>query len=192
LTLLPAEAQRAPSDAEIKQEVRVSKTVIAVDEPHIQGGIRAEVISARPEWVELRVPCDLADVPPFQQLVTQLQEDMPCEIREAIAFAFREMLNNAIEHGCKQDLAKRVEISHVRFKRAIICWIKDPGEGFDPARLEHAAVSNPDGEPFRHVLLREAKGMRPGGFGLMVTNQLVDELVYNERHNELMFIKYLS
>jgi len=151
----------------------------------------AEVVSARPEWVELSVPCNLADVPPLQQLVTQLNPDAPREISEAVGFAFREMLNNAVEHGCKQDVTRRVAVGYVRFKRAIICWIKDPGDGFDPARLEHAAVSNPVDDPFRHVLAREAKGMRPGGFGLMVTDQLVDELVYNERHNELMFIKYL-
>ena len=32
----------------------------------------------------------------------------------------------------------------------------------------------------------------PGGFGILLTTELVDELVYNERHNELMFVKCLS
>jgi CheY-like chemotaxis protein/anti-sigma regulatory factor (Ser/Thr protein kinase) len=151
-----------------------------------------EVLSARPAWVELRVPCDLAGVPPLQELVSQLQVDLPNEVREAVAFAFREMLNNAIEHGCRLDRAKRVEVRYVRFKRSTVCWIKDPGEGFDPARLEHAAIGNPNDDPFRHVFVREQRGLRSGGFGLLVTNQLVDELVYNEQHNELMFVKYLS
>jgi anti-sigma regulatory factor (Ser/Thr protein kinase) len=30
------------------------------------------------------------------------------------------------------------------------------------------------------------------GIGILLTGQLVDELVYNERRDELMFVKYLS
>jgi DNA-binding response OmpR family regulator len=150
-----------------------------------------EIISAEPHWVQLRVPCDLAAVPILQKLLTQLKADLPEDTREAIAYAFREMLNNAIEHGGKLDPTKYVEVLCVLLKRAIIYWIKDPGEGFDPSALEHAAVNNPAGDPFRHVMVRDEKGLRAGGFGILMADQLVDELVYNERRNEVMFIKYL-
>jgi anti-sigma regulatory factor (Ser/Thr protein kinase) len=151
-----------------------------------------EVISALPEWVELRVSCDLAAIQPLQKLLTRLEADLPLEISDAISFAFREMLSNAVEYGGQLDPAKRIEVRFLRLKRAIICRIKDPGEGFDPARLEHAAINNPNDDPIRHVSVREGRGMRAGGFGILLTSQLVDELVYNERHNELMFVKYLS
>ncbi len=153
--------------------------------------IEIEVLSAEPHWVQLRVPCDLAAVPLLQKLLVQLKADLPEDTREAIAYAFREMLNNAIEHGGKLDPAKFVEVLCVRLKHAIIYWIKDPGEGFDPGSLEHAAVNNPANDPFRHVTIRDEKGLRAGGFGILMTNELVDELVYNERRNEVMFIKYL-
>ena len=163
--------------------------ITALDEtPQLQ----IEVISAQPHWVQLRVPCDLAAVPILQKLLTQLKADLPEDTREAIAYAFREMLNNAIEHGGKLDASKFVEVLCVRLKSAIIYWIKDPGEGFNPAELEHAAVNNPVGDPFRHVSVRDEKGLRAGGFGILMVNQLVDELVYNERRNEVMFIKYLD
>jgi anti-sigma regulatory factor (Ser/Thr protein kinase) len=42
------------------------------------------------------------------------------------------------------------------------------------------------------MLVREDKGLRPGGFGLLMARQLVDELLYNERQNEVEFIKYLD
>jgi len=153
--------------------------------------VEIEVISAKPHWVQLRVPCDLAAVPILQKLLTQLKADLPEDTREAIAYAFREMLNNAIEHGGKLDPAKYVEVLCVLLKHAIIYWIKDPGEGFNPSELEHAAVNNPANDPFRHISVRDEKGLRAGGFGILMTNQLVDELVYNERRNEVMFIKYL-
>ena len=151
-----------------------------------------EIVSATRDWVQLRLPCDLGAVPILQRLLSQLKNDLPEQTREAIAYAFREMLNNAIEHGGKLDPSKQVEVACLRLKRAIIYWIKDPGEGFDPAELEHAAVNNPATDPFRHVAVRDEKGQRAGGFGILLTNQLVDELVYNERRNELVFVKYLD
>ncbi|MGH9849962.1 MAG: ATP-binding protein [Blastocatellia bacterium] len=151
-----------------------------------------EVVSAAPAWVELRVPCDLRAILPLQTLLAQLNADLPQEIGEAISYAFREMLGNAMEYGGRLDPAERVEIRFVRLKRAVICRIKDPGDGFDPTRLQHAAINNPDDDPLRHASVREEKDLRAGGFGILITSQLVDELVYNERHNELLFVKYLS
>ena len=151
-----------------------------------------EVVSLRPEWFELRVPCDLAVISPLQQLLTQLEADLPREIAEAISYAFGEMLCNAVEYGGRFDRAKQVEVRYVRLQRAVICRIKDPGDGFDPTNLDHAAINNPKHDPVRHSSVRESKGLRAGGFGILLTKQLVDELVYNERHNEVLFVKYLS
>lgn len=151
-----------------------------------------EVVSVRSEWVELRVPCDLATISPLQELVTQLEAGLSPEVGEAISYAFREMLCNAVEYGGHLDPEALVEVRLVRLKRAFICRIKDPGDGFDPSSLDHAAINNPNDNPVRHALVREKKGLRGGGFGILLARQLVDDLVYNERHNEVLFIKYLS
>ena len=55
-----------------------------------------EVISARPDWIEVRVPCDLRAVAPIQRFLGQLHEHIPKETREAVGGVFRELLNNAI------------------------------------------------------------------------------------------------
>ena len=34
--------------------------------------------------------------------------------------------------------------------------------------------------------------MRPGGFGVLVTQRLVDELVYSEKGNEVTLVKYID
>ncbi len=150
-----------------------------------------EVVSARPEWIELRIPCAFSMVAPLQQLLVLWEADLLDETREALTYAFREMLNNALEHGCKLDPAQHIEISLVRLKRVVICRIKDPGTGFDPRQLAHAAICNPDDDPLRHIYMRERQGARAGGFGILSTRQLVDDLIYNEQHNELLFTKYL-
>jgi anti-sigma regulatory factor (Ser/Thr protein kinase) len=39
---------------------------------------------------------------------------------------------------------------------------------------------------------RAEDGLRPGGFGMLIVRQIVDELVYNERGNEVLLIKHLK
>lgn len=151
-----------------------------------------EVVSLLPERVELRVPSDLTVISPLQELVTQLEAGLSPEVSEAISRAFREMLCNAIEYGGHLDPAALVEVRLMRLEHAFICRIKDPGDGFDPCTLDHAAINNPNDNPVRHAFVREEKGLRGGGFGILLVSQLVDELVYNERHNEVQFVKYLS
>ena len=151
-----------------------------------------EVISDRRDWIELRVPCDLAAVEPIQRFLSHLHEDIPKETRDAVGAVFRELLNNAIEHGGKCDPTQRVEIKYIHLKRAILYSIKDPGEGFNLEDIAHAAFANPPDEPTRHMEVRQELGLRPGGFGIMLASQVIDELVYNEKHNELIFVKYID
>jgi anti-sigma regulatory factor (Ser/Thr protein kinase) len=138
------------------------------------------------------VPCDLNAVEPIQKFLAELQGNLPKDTREAIGSVFRELLNNAIEHGGKCDISKRVEVKYIRLKRAVLYSIKDPGEGFDLDEIRHAAFANPADEPFRHMQVRQEKGLRPGGFGIMLASQVIDELIYNRSHNELIFVKYLD
>ncbi len=151
-----------------------------------------EVVSAKPNWIEILVPCDLKAVGPLQKLMCELDTKLPVETREAIGSAFREMLSNAIEHGGKCDPTQRVGVKYVRLKRAIMYSIKDPGEGFDIEEMKHAAITNPSDEPLRHMHVRSEKGIRPGGYGILLASQVIDELIYNERHNELIFVKYID
>lgn len=64
--------------------------------------------------------------------------------------------------------------------------------GFRPETLSHATLGNPLDGPFKHMTEREDKGMRTGEFGLLMTRSLVDEFIYNEAHNEVVFVKYLD
>jgi two-component system, OmpR family, response regulator len=149
------------------------------------------VVSARPEWITLDVRCkiDAADRTThfFREILGTLAE----HTADDVCGAFRELLMNAIEHGGKSDPRKRVRASLLRTARAIIVHIHDPGTGFDLDFLPHAAISNPEGDPTRHVEVRAESGKRPGGFGILLTRNMVDELLYNERGNAVLFIKYL-
>lgn len=151
-----------------------------------------EVVSARPEWLELVAPCSLDIAERIQDFVLQLEADLPEAVRESVGHAFRELLSNAIEWGGKLDPNRKVRISCIRAQRMLLYRIADPGQGFDIERLAHAATNNPPDRPFEHALVREQQGLRPGGLGLMITRSLVDELIYNEARNEVVFVKYLQ
>ena len=118
--------------------------------------------------------------------------DVPTEEKDCVGWALRELLLNAIEHGGNFDPQKYVELSYVRTKRAVACRVKDPGEGFSFEEISHAAVSNPIDDPLRHLQYREAGNLRPGGFGILASRNMVDELMYNEKGNEVILIKYLD
>jgi len=58
--------------------------------------------------------------------------------------------------------------------------------------LAHAAVSYPIEEVAESARVRQEKGIRPGGFGILTSRALVDDLIYNEARNEVLFVKYLD
>ena len=150
-----------------------------------------EVVSARPDWVELVVPCTREAADRLHAVMAQLETDLPEEVRESVGYAFRELLMNAVEWGGRLDPKRTVKISYLRAKRMLIYRIADPGPGFSMEGLDHAAISHPD-NPIEHMEVRESKGLRPGGFGILMVKAKVDELIYNEAQNEVVFVKYLD
>lgn len=150
------------------------------------------VVSARQNWVELEVRSRLYAVERTVHYVRELLSDLPARACEDTAAAFRELLLNAIEHGGKSDPRTRARVALVRAGRSLIVRIQDPGSGFTLDVLPNAAVSNPADAPIHHAEVREEQGQRPGGFGILITRNMVDELVYNERGNEVLFVKYLA
>ena len=150
-----------------------------------------EVVSARPEWVELLVPCTREAVERIQSFLQQLEADLPAETRDSVGLAFRELLLNGVEWGGHLNPAQRVRVACLRTRRMLLYRIADPGPGFDFRGLTHAAVHDAS-NVLAHDAVREEKGLRPGGFGLALIRAIADELIYNERHNEVVFVKYID
>jgi CheY-like chemotaxis protein/anti-sigma regulatory factor (Ser/Thr protein kinase) len=163
----------------------IRETLEAPDPPRI------DVISARPEWVELIVPCSREAVDRIETVMAHLDADLAPELRESIGYAFRELLMNAVEWGGGLDPTRKVRIAYLRARRMLMYRIADPGPGFKIDELPHAAIGQKPEDPIAHMHVREKKGLRPGGFGLVTVRSSVDELLYNEQRNEVVFVKYL-
>jgi CheY-like chemotaxis protein len=151
-----------------------------------------EIVSAKPEWVELLIPCTREAADRVHSFLMKLDARLPEEQRDTIGLAFRELLLNAVEWGGKLDPKRKVRIAYVRSSRLLLYRVADPGPGFHFNKLEHAAVGQPESEPLAHVAVRDQLGLRPGGFGIAMTRAIADELIYNEAQNEVIFIKYVT
>lgn len=101
--------------------------------------------------------------------------------------AVQEMGTNAIEWGHRKQIDRIVRVVYRIDPEKITITIRDSGPGFDPNNLPHAA--NPD-DPVGHMMVRETLGIREGGFGILMSRGLVDDLKYNETGNEVQLIKY--
>jgi anti-sigma regulatory factor (Ser/Thr protein kinase) len=173
---------------DLPEIVRMAR--VALDTVAWRDGI--EVVSALPHWVTFRVSCHLLTADRLVRFMTEHQAGVPERDRDLLMTAFRELLINAMEHGAGFDAEKVVEVTAARTKRAIVYHFRDPGVGFDREDLQHATEST-DPELLMQAALRRAeKGMRPGGFGMLIVRQIVDEVVYNEKGNEVVLIKYLD
>ena len=170
----------------------LSETVhMALDSPAWDDGI--EVESATPQWIRLHVRCERQAADRLLQFMAEIADlDLPEDERRDVGTAFREMLLNAMEHGGNFDPSQYVEISYVRTGHLVGCRIKDPGQGFSLEEIRHAAFANPPGDPVAHMAVREKQGMRPGGFGVLLAKNLVDDLIYSEKGNEVLLVKYLN
>jgi CheY-like chemotaxis protein/anti-sigma regulatory factor (Ser/Thr protein kinase) len=151
-----------------------------------------EIISAKPQWVELLIPCTREAAERIQSFLVKLETDLSDDLRDTIGLAFRELLLNAVEWGGKLDPNRKVRIAYVRSSRMLLYRVADPGSGFSFNGLVHAAVGHPAEQPIAHVAVRDQLGLRPGGFGIAMTRAIADELLYNEAQNEVIFIKYLN
>jgi len=101
--------------------------------------------------------------------------------------AVRELGTNAIEWGHQKQAERIVTVDYHIDPEKITITIRDTGPGFNPESMPHAA--HPD-DPIGHMMVRETLGLREGGFGILMSRGLVDDLKYNETGNEVRLIKY--
>jgi DNA-binding response OmpR family regulator len=103
--------------------------------------------------------------------------------------AIREMGANAIEWGHQRQVNRIVTVDYHIDPEKITVTVRDTGSGFDRANLPHAAQPE---DPVAHMMVREALGLRDGGFGILMSRGLVDEMEYNEAGNEVRLVKYFA
>jgi len=95
-----------------------------------------------------------------------------------IQMALEEAVVNAIEHGNKRDLNKKVHLFFEVTPQKVVMFIADEGAGFD-----HRNVADPTTEELID---------KPRGRGVMLMRELMDEVVFNDLGNEVTMTKFRS
>ena len=124
----------------------------------------------------------LADLLSELFLLTPLSEEEVHRIRYAVL----EMTENAIEWGNRRQKDLTVRVAYEVADGFVKFVITDEGPGFDPRQLPHAATED---DPVGHLSIREKLGLRDGGFGIMISRGMVDEVRYNGAGNQVTLIK---
>jgi serine/threonine-protein kinase RsbW len=93
-----------------------------------------------------------------------------------IELALTEALANAVVHGAKNDPSKIIECDVAcDDKRGILIVVRDPGSGFDPAKI-------PDPCHGENIYSNH-------GRGIYLINQLMDEVQFHKNGTEIRMLK---
>ncbi|MDZ7371794.1 MAG: ATP-binding protein [candidate division KSB1 bacterium] len=98
---------------------------------------------------------------------------------ENIGIAVTEVVNNAIQHGNKNDQSKKVYLEFSRLQDRIEIRIQDVGGGFDPA-----SVADP---------LQPENILKESGRGIFIVKALMDQVRYSfsEKGTTVELVKFL-
>jgi serine/threonine-protein kinase RsbW len=131
--------------------------------------------------VQKEVPGEVEAIPPVVDQIMEVIRQQGCaeDAEFEIEVSLYEALANAVEHGCRHDPEKVVEVVVAcEEHRGMIIVVRDPGPGFDPATVPSPIV----GENI----------YADGGRGIFLINQLMDEVRFEKNGTEIWMIKGLK
>ena len=139
--------------------------------------VEAEMVVRHERRISLRIPSDFHLIEQVIEVVARhcVEMGMPATAaRFNLRVALSEALSNAMEYGNGLDTEKVVDVTAQVFDDRVQIQVSDQGHGFDPGDI-------PD--PTHATNLEH-----PGGRGLFLIRQLVDEVSFNDRGNAICMI----
>lgn len=116
----------------------------------------------------LELSSDVSNLIQIEKLIDSVCDN--CHITEDnygnILIALTEAVNNAIVHGNKEDVSKKVTLTYVVSNNEVCFVVKDEGKGFDLNQV-------PDPTLPENI-------NKLNGRGVFLMNSLADEVVYEE------------
>ena len=113
-------------------------------------------------------------IPPFVDGLMTIVQSVGCAVgrEREVEVALIEALANAVQHGCKNDPTKKIEVCvGCDESRGLLIVIRDPGLGFDPSSIPNPVIGQ--------------NLFSTHGRGIFLINQLVDEVHYEKGGTEI-------
>ena len=123
---------------------------------------------------QLIIESDIANLTKVENTIDSLTNEIGIskDSYGKIMVAVMEAVNNAIIHGNKADLKKKVEIEFKSERRNLNVSVTDEGKGFKPGEV-------PD--PTRPENIEEISGR-----GIFLMSKLADEIEFNRKGNNVI------
>lgn len=127
----------------------------------------------------LRLKSSSTCITEVEQYVRELfdQFGIDPELYPNILISLTEAVNNAVQHGNRNDITKIVCVRSEKNQEILHCEISDEGPGFDPASLPDP--TNPDNVE------------KPGGRGVFLMRQLSDRIHFKDNGSTVELDFYL-
>jgi anti-sigma regulatory factor (Ser/Thr protein kinase) len=157
--------------AEEEQRRLIAELSIALDNVQKLSALLAYSAACN---INMVIPADPLAIPKVTDGLKQMlhQKNWPEERIMSVELALQEALANAIRHGCRNDCTRHVQcVVTCDDSGEIVIVVRDPGQGF-----EAAAVANP---------LDPENMLKPGGRGIFLINQLMDEVDFRDGGREV-------
>lgn len=129
----------------------------------------------------LEIPNDLRAIEHAVEYVVQrccACEGYERKLRLNFRVGLTEALSNAMLYGNEQDPRKRVRLEVTLGDAEIKVRVTDEGPGFDPQKVPDPTTP--------------ANVVKPGGRGLFLMRQLMDEVHFNDRGNSVTLVLRLG
>jgi serine/threonine-protein kinase RsbW len=135
--------------------------------------------SALSELLDVNLPADAVAIATAVDTISEtlMRLEVPEQKRFEVALAVQEALANAVVHGCGNDPSKQVRCRLQSDSQGrIVIIVTDPGPGFSPEVLSDVK--------------RGKKLYADHGRGVYLIRQLMDEVHFQDRGNEIRMWKY--
>jgi serine/threonine-protein kinase RsbW len=114
-------------------------------------------------------------IPDFIEEIS-LEENLKNEMKDKVMLALSEAVTNAIVHGNKEDLGKKVNVRMRINLKSIVITVRDEGQGFNPE-------DSPDP-------MKEENLLATGGRGIFLMREFADEIEYSDS-GRLITMKFI-
>jgi serine/threonine-protein kinase RsbW len=114
-------------------------------------------------------------IPDFIEEIS-LEENLKNEMKDKVMLALSEAVTNAIVHGNKEDLGKKVNVRMRINLKSVVITVRDEGQGFNPE-------DSPDP-------MKEENLLATGGRGIFLMREFADEIEYSDS-GRLITMKFI-
>jgi ActR/RegA family two-component response regulator len=151
-----------------------------------------EVLSAQPEWVSLRVNCRALTADRVLSFLDELHSEVPHDLRQDLMAAFREVLLSAMATSKAFNEFKVVEVSAVRTQRTLVFHVRDMVSPYHRRARAHDAAAGVQTTSVMDKSDANQPAIVQAPYASLLTQHIVDELIWSELGNDILLIKHTS